>query len=662
MRRQTVLIFLIGISTLNLPARNLDSLWGVWKNESVSDSARFSALFDYSWEGYLYSQPDSAFFFADMLHDEALKKDQPDWVARALNLQGNSWIIRGDYFSAFKCFHASLAISNRTGNGKNQANSLHSIGIIYYYEGEYARAIQYYMQSLKIRETIKDPEGISKSLNNIGIVYSEQEKYDNALDFFTRSLALSRERNDRRGEASSLNNMGLIYKSKNLTDSAYTYYHRSMEISEALGDRRDVAVGLNNLGQLLQENGEPNKALEHYKKSLAISEDIGDKRSIALTYINIGTAYDVLKRHADAVAYCRKGLDAATQVGSLSHQESACNCLYKNYKALGNRQLALEFHEQMHVIADSIKDAETLEALQHMEFTRQVFADSVARADEQGRIQRAHAETIRKKNQTRNIFIVATLLLLIGAVSLFNRIRYIRKSRTEISREKERSDNLLLNILPGDIAKELKENGRATPRKFENVTILFTDFKDFTQQSSRLSPEELISELNACFMDFDAITELYHLEKIKTIGDAYMVVGGLPVAGDDTAKNTVLAAIEMTAFMEQRRKQKESEGKFSFEIRAGIHTGTVVAGIVGKKKFQYDIYGDTVNVASRMENAAEPGKVNISKTTYEQIKNDPQFQFRHRGELMVKGKGCTEMYYVTDVTNLRMGYESTHYE
>jgi class 3 adenylate cyclase len=277
----------------------------------------------------------------------------------------------------------------------------------------------------------------------------------------------------------------------------------------------------------------------------------------------------------------------------------------------------------MLVLTDSIKDAETLHALQHMEFTRQVFADSIARAESQATMERAHQETIRKKNQNRNILLMATMALLIGAVSLYNRVRYIRKSRAEISREKERSENLLLNILPEDIAKELKEHGKAG-----------------------LTPEELIAELNACFVAFDAISEKYKLEKIKTIGDAYMVAGGLPVACDDSARKTVLAALEMTDFMIGRKKSRETEGKFAFEMRAGIHTGTVVAGIVGLKKFQYDIYGDTVNIASRMEGAGETGKVNISKSTYELIKNDPVFRLRHRGELMVKGKGCTEMYYV----------------
>jgi class 3 adenylate cyclase/Flp pilus assembly protein TadD len=649
MSRLTGIVF--SIVVLLIPERvvavpHLDSLLTAWQNESAHDTLRFKALYDYAWDGYLYSQPDSAFYFAQQLHDLALKNDQPDWVARALNLQGNAQIVLGDYFKAFRLFNNSLAISEESGNLKEQANSLHSIGIIYYYQGDNPRAIQHYMRSLKIRESIGDRQGISKSLNNIGIVYSEQKKFGNAYDFFSRSLVHCRELNDRRGEASTLNNLGLIMKEKGNNDSAYTFYMKSMEISESIGDKRDMATVLNNMGHIHRQRGDFEKALELYNKSLSINKLIGDKQGESHSFINIGATLQLQEKHRDAVTFCNKGLVAAEQVGSLVNQESACKCIYENYKILGDRQQALAYHERMLVLTDSIKDAETLHALQHMEFTRQVFADSIARAESQATMERAHQETIRKKNQNRNILLMATMALLIGAVSLYNRVRYIRKSRAEISREKERSENLLLNILPEDIAKELKEHGKAKPRKFENVSILFTDFKDFTQKSAGLTPEELIAELNACFVAFDAISEKYKLEKIKTIGDAYMVAGGLPVACDDSARKTVLAALEMTDFMIGRKKSRETEGKFAFEMRAGIHTGTVVAGIVGLKKFQYDIYGDTVNIASRMEGAGETGKVNISKSTYELIKNDPVFRLRHRGELMVKGKGCTEMYYV----------------
>jgi class 3 adenylate cyclase len=202
----------------------------------------------------------------------------------------------------------------------------------------------------------------------------------------------------------------------------------------------------------------------------------------------------------------------------------------------------------------------------------------------------------------------------------------------------------LLNILPSAVAEELKEKGSAEAKLIDEVTVIFTDFKGFTQLSERLSPKALVAEINACFSKFDLIMEKYGVEKIKTIGDSYMAVGGLPNANHTHAKDVVNAALEIQNYMSEHKSKREISGELYFEIRIGVHTGPVVAGIVGVKKFQYDIWGDTVNTASRMESSGEAGKVNISETTYEKVKND--FNCVFRGEIAAKGKGMLKMYFV----------------
>ncbi len=256
-----------------------------------------------------------------------------------------------------------------------------------------------------------------------------------------------------------------------------------------------------------------------------------------------------------------------------------------------------------------------------------------------------------KRNQ--NTLIVGSLILLIILGILAINFITIRKNRnllaqknTELSKERKRSDDLLLNILPEEIALELKATGKAKAKQFEVASILFTDFIEFTQTTETLSTEDLVKELNFCFMSFDHILEKYGLEKIKTIGDSYMAAGGLPVPSESATKNTVLAALEMQSFIMERRAMQQSLGKPSFEMRTGISTGPAVAGIVGVKKFQYDIWGDTVNTASRMESMGEANKVNISQSTYDLIKRDPQFVFENRGYVEAKGKGKIAMYFV----------------
>lgn len=222
----------------------------------------------------------------------------------------------------------------------------------------------------------------------------------------------------------------------------------------------------------------------------------------------------------------------------------------------------------------------------------------------------------------------------------------IRTQFQEIEREKQISDNLLLNILPAEVAEELKAKGSADAKQFDEVTVLFTDFKDFTKISEKMTARELVEEINTCFMAFDKIMETYGIEKIKTIGDSYMCAGGLPVANESHAIDVVRAGIEIQNFILHRAAERTSSGKEPFQIRIGIHTGPVVAGIVGIKKFAYDIWGDTVNTASRMESSGEAGKVNISGATYELVKD--KFTCVYRGKIDAKGKGELDMYFVDE--------------
>ncbi len=222
----------------------------------------------------------------------------------------------------------------------------------------------------------------------------------------------------------------------------------------------------------------------------------------------------------------------------------------------------------------------------------------------------------------------------------------VHERTAQLRSERDRSEGLLLNILPSEVAEELKNTGAAQARHFDTATILFTDFKGFTAMSEKVTPKDLVRDLNECFSAFDKITSTYGIEKIKTIGDAYMAAGGLPVPNTTHATDVINAALEMRDFVATGKARKVAAGLPYFEVRIGIHTGPVVAGIVGVKKFQYDIWGDTVNTASRMESSGEVGQVNISEATYALVKNSPGFTFIPRGKVSAKGKGELEMYFV----------------
>lgn len=251
----------------------------------------------------------------------------------------------------------------------------------------------------------------------------------------------------------------------------------------------------------------------------------------------------------------------------------------------------------------------------------------------------------------RNGSIAGTFIVLVFAFILLanyrkkNAInRLLKEQNQRILDEQNKSENLLLNILPYETAQELKNKGQADARKYQRVTVMFTDFVNFTHITEQLEAEALVKEIHVLFSYFDEIMERLGIEKIKTIGDAYMCAAGIPKQIENDAELVVKAAIEIQKYISEQKLLREKDGRPVWDIRIGIHTGPVVAGIVGKKKFAYDIWGDTVNIASRMETSSQAGKINISETTYNQIKNI--FTCINRGSIEVKNKGKVEMYFV----------------
>jgi histidine kinase len=250
---------------------------------------------------------------------------------------------------------------------------------------------------------------------------------------------------------------------------------------------------------------------------------------------------------------------------------------------------------------------------------------------------------------------LALLRLLTGqiAISIENALFYdqleqrVSDRTKELQEEKKKSDDLLLNILPQDIANELKQTGHSKARSYDQVSVMFTDFKEFTRHSEMLKPEELVAEIDFCFRKFDEIITKHKLEKIKTIGDAYLCVEGIPETVDGSVDHVILAALDILNFMLELKESRLKENKSFFELRIGIHTGPLVAGIVGMKKFAFDIWGDTVNTAARMEQSGEAGKINISESTYELIKD--KFLCDYRGEIDAKNKGKLKMYFVEGI-------------
>ncbi len=322
--------------------------------------------------------------------------------------------------------------------------------------------------------------------------------------------------------------------------------------------------------------------------------------------------------------------------GKFEYMLTASRHLEKLYRELGDYKNAWHYASMNLWISDSINtitknDRIMAEAVKRERSLKEIGAER-------------DRQKIRQGKNERNMMAGGVVFFIIVSLLVYRNYRSQKRLNALLDESKRQSDHLLLNILPHETAEELKATGKASAKRYDEVTVMFTDFKDFTQASERMSAEELVAEINFYFTEFDTIISRHNIEKIKIIGDSYMCAGGLPVANETHAYDVVAAAKELQKFMMAQQKERNSQGRSCFELRIGIHTGPVVAGVVGLKKFAFDIWGDTVNTASRMENAGEPNKVNISGETHEKIKD--RFKCIYRGKIAAKHKGEIDMYFV----------------
>ena len=668
-----------------------DSLYQVWLDTSASDSLRVEAYDKYIWKNYLYTDRDSAWILASELYDFALERNSQEGLSNALNIFGCVSFLIGDYSEALDYFEQKLGIDSTIGDDKRRAGTIGNMGLVYQNMGEIIKALNAYQNSYEIKKRIDDKRGMANSTSNIGTIFLDKGSFLKALEYQKLSLALEEELGDQRGIAGSLINIGNIYKNIGENDMAMDYYQRGIAICEEINERdfmsnalssiggiflnqrkyddaldyyerslvirkemnskRGISGAYSDIGAVYQKRGEMDKALEYFNLSLALRKDIGYKRGIAFSLMDLGMLHVNQKEFNTAIRYCREALSIGELLESSKVLKNACDCLYRSYKGIKNGEIALSYHELKMAYEDSLQKDETMKKLQQMEFEKMILADSLKQEEEKLLVEMSHQKEVRRKNKVRNFAVAGGLLFLLLAGGFFSRWQYVKKSKSIIEKERDRSENLLLNILPHEIAEELKANGKADAKDCEMVTILFTDFIDFTKASSSLSASELVAEINTCFKAFDAIIEKFRIEKIKTIGDAYMAAGGLPVYQEESVKNTVLAALAMQDFISKRKSENRSKGLPAFEMRVGVHSGPVVAGIVGVKKFQYDIWGDTVNIASRMESNGAPGLVNISQKTYALLQSEADLKFENRGKINVKGKGEMEMWFVNRSSN-----------
>ena len=583
-----------------------DSLVNIYKKNKSSSFEKLELLRNLSFNETNNLQ--LSLQYAEELIVLAKREKNYLYLHRGYYQKGNKHRLSGDFDKSLDAFFKSgeAAIKAKYSSGEGLSSS--AIADVYSVMGNTSNAELYYSKAIIILRKTDNVIGLGSTLLNAGDEYLKNKKYKTALRYFKEA--------------------GTIFsKADYLVGKAYT---------------------LGNIGMAYAEQGKDDLAMENISKAIVILESLNDYYAVSDYLICMSDIY--LKRDdtTTALGYAKRSLKLAQKYG-LKDQISKSNLkMSQLYENVGNLNESLKHYKNYIIYRDSVTNLKSVQQMadirtNHEVSQKQIQVDILKKDKE---IQQLKSKRQRNLNYATAISLLFIALLAIG---LHRRYKFIKKTNSIIEAEKNRSDTLLLNILPEETALELKQSGKVQAKKFDSVTVLFTDFKGFTQYAENLSPEQLVESVDFYFSKFDTIIEKYGLEKIKTVGDAYMCAGGLPFSTEDHAIKMVHAAIEIAKFVADSKMIDSSEFT-RFEIRIGINSGPVVAGVVGIKKFAYDIWGDTVNIASRMESCSEAGKINISSKTYELIKDT--FDCDYRGEIEVKNKGMMKMYFVNEIKTI----------
>ncbi|MBI1306442.1 MAG: hypothetical protein GC181_07500 [Bacteroidetes bacterium] len=494
-------------------------------------------------------------------------------------------------------------------------------------------------KGIKFFQQKKDTSDLFKALVSLAYVYSLLDEWNKCITLRLMAARLAHKSGNCGQEVHAYRALADIYMEQKKYDSSRYYFNMIDEMDESCTNK----IGENVKATILVSKVQLEILLDSMYDSdslLSIAQEMfyraQNKYWYAFMFAMRSYNYYRHGAYQKAREVAEQGLEYSINHNLLKEKKDNYQALYRACAKLNDYKSAYLNFQKFIELEEEMNTESAARGSEKIDMEVQAERDRL-------KTELEHQALMSKERNRKNFLIFGLILVFLFSVGLFSRLSFVRRANKVIKKEKDRSEELLLNILPAEVAQELKDVGHSHARNYDVATILFTDFKEFTQISSRMSAGDLVQEIDTCFKAFDSICEKYQIEKIKTIGDSYMAAGGLPVPKDRTARDTVLAGLEMMDFI---LKRKESQPQMTFEMRVGIHTGPVVAGIVGVKKFQYDIWGDTVNTASRMESACDVGRVNISNTTHNYIKDDPAFRFENRGKIEVKGKGQIDMWFV----------------
>ena len=571
-----------------------DSLVKIYQQDILKDTAKLDLLRNLSFNET--RNLNLSLQYAEELIRLAKQEGNEKYLHAGYFQKGNKERLLGDLDEALDAYFHALEVSKKLNRLSSEGADYGAIADTYTESKNHANAMLYYDKAISILRQTGDTSiarqpgdsiALASIILNAGDELRKNENYDSALIYFKESSKIFEKKNYLIGKAYSLGNTGMVYAAQGKDDLASQNMNEAITILQNQGDYYPICVYLISISDIYTKKGDAQEALDYALQSLKLAQQHGLKEQIS---------------------------DANQKLSEL-------------YENAGNLAESYQYYKNYIVYRDSVVNLNTVQKMADM------------RTDYEVAQKQAQVNLLEQQKRNQRLMMIGLFIILGLTIGILVMLFWFYR---KISKEKKLSESLLLNILPAETAKELKQNGKIVAVKFDEVTVLFTDFVQFTRAAENTNPEQLVKSIDYYFKGFDEITTKYELEKIKTIGDSYMCACGLPTLNPSNARQVVQAAKEMVALV--KNELTKSDDLNHFEIRVGIHTGPVVAGIVGIKKWQYDIWGDTVNIASRMESNSRPGRVNLSETTYQIIKDE--FPCEYRGEIEVKNHGSVKMYFL----------------
>ncbi|MBK9249568.1 MAG: tetratricopeptide repeat protein [Ignavibacteria bacterium] len=565
-------------------------------------------------------------------------------VAGVTGCIGGVYLELGSYDKALEYFNKAGSVYEELGDRYNLAHAWGNIGQLYQRIGTYDKSLEYLTMSLAVNEQLGLKSRIASNNLILGNVNIHLGSYEKALEHFLTSLSINQEIGAKSGIASATTNIGIVYYNLLAYEKAREYFIKSLPLHEEIGSKTHVAMVKGNIGNTYSSLQDYSRCLVWKKEALEIAEEIGDRAQIAHCRYGIGSALLGLEQYEESLEYYLSALKIQRdELHSHLHVASYLFSIGSLLVQSGKLNEGLEKLEEGLALAEQLGEKSSLMYI-HLELSKAFdIKGDVAKAfihfkkfyDLEKEVQSDEAKQESERLEYRR------------KIEESERDRQIKLARFQ------EQEKILHNILPEQIAERMVAGEKMIAESHEHVSVFFSDIVGFTKLSQRVSAKELVGMLNGIFTQFDQLARRHGLEKIKTIGDAYMAVAGAPITQENHAERAAMFALDVADLM----KNYQSNSGDNITIRIGLHSGSVVAGIIGENKFAYDLWGDAVNTASRMESHGEPGRIHVSEEFAFHLQNRLDktgddlggIVFVERDEIEIKGKGRMKTYFLEQV-------------